>query len=146
MSIIEKKKILVCDSQNFFSKILKKKFGKEFDIERSTFYLPMSGYSQETHFLIYVIYNERELAWFKRIFRKKIPVLVCVFSKEVLSYISNMEKGDVFFLLNGSQKIKNDIVDELSHFLNYSVSGHCDLVLGQYVSHEYDLESYNWEV
>jgi hypothetical protein len=146
MSIIERKKILVCDSQNFFSKILKKKFGKEFDIERSTFYLPMSGYSQETHFFIYVIYNERELAWFKRILKKKIPVLVCVFNREVLRSISYMEKGDVFFLLNGSQKIKNDIVDELSYFLNYSVSGHCDLVLGQYVSHEYDLESYNWEV
>jgi hypothetical protein len=145
MSVIEKKKILVCDSQNFFSKVLRKNFSKEFDIERSTFYLPMGEYSKQAHFLIYAIYNDRELAWFKRIFKKKIAVLVCVFNKEVLRHIAYMEKGDSFFLLNGSQKIKNDILGELSDFLKYSVSGYSDLVLGRYVSHEYDFESHDFE-
>jgi hypothetical protein len=146
MNRIKIKKILVCDSQNFFSKLLVKNFSKEFAIERSTFYHPMDAYSQETHLLIYVIYNDKELTSFKRIFRKKMTVLVCVFNKQVLRDISYMEKGNRFFLLNGSQKIKNEILTELSDFLNYSVTGYGELVLGRYLSHEYDFESCQFEI
>jgi hypothetical protein len=146
MDGIKKKKILVCDSQNFFSKLLKKKFSKEFDIERSAFYRPMGAYSQQNDLIIYVIYNDKELSWFKRIFLKKITVLVCVFNKEVLRQISYMEKGDRFFLLNGSQKIKNEIITELGDFLNYSLTGCGEFNLGRYLSHEYDFESCDFEI
>lgn len=142
MSGVEKKKILVCDSQNFLCKILK----KSFDIERFKYYAPMGNY-YSSHILIYVLYNERELSWFKRIFRKGIPVLVCVFNKKVLHEITFfLEKGDCFFLLDGSQINKSEILSVVKLFLNYSVTGYSQFSLGRYIFHEYGFDFYDSEL
>ncbi|UPZ17867.1 hypothetical protein [Flavobacterium humidisoli] len=139
MDCSEKKKILICDSQNFVSKIVKKNFGEQYDIERSAFFVPMVMYDDYENFLIYIIYNAEEFSLFKNIFNKRTITIVCVFNKKLTKEISQLKKGDSFFILDGSDKTKRDIVLEFNEFLKYSIHGHRESILSQNVSRKYNL-------
>jgi hypothetical protein len=118
MVYYSKKKILVCDSQNFISKILKKNFGEEFEIERLVFFISGGG-RDYLNFLIYVIYNEEEFVLFKNMFSKKKNVIVYVFNIKMLKELSRIQKDYGFFLFDGTDKIKGEIALQFKSFLYF---------------------------
>lgn len=109
-----KKKVVVFDNQNYISKVLKNKFHEEisFDLYKKFKYFDKS--LKEYSIAIFVIYSEDEILNLMKVYKKKIPLIICSFNKETLK---NLRKIDNIMLLDAS-KILPEIVNQLKIYFS----------------------------
>lgn len=113
---MENNRVLVYDNQHGFSRFLNKMFGKVYDFaifKKFEGHFDFESFKKEYLLAFFVVYSEKDLIDFIKIYRKGLPVVVCSFNKDMLRKFESIT--DVS-LMNTSRS-KKDLVNDFQIYL-----------------------------
>jgi len=110
---MEKKRVLVSDSQGAFLKMFKRKFKEEFDFIEDSFFNRKE--TKEFDHILLMIHNHNELLNFLALEKKESNVLVCLFNLQFYRSLSFLAETNNLILFDES-KTRNEILKELKTF------------------------------
>lgn len=112
-----KKKGIVFDNQNYFSKIVKNKFKEHivFDMHKN-----FKNFDKNNNYsiLIFVIYSEDDIYNLLKVNNLGIPIIICAFNKERLTKLRRLEN---IMLLDASKILPEIIVQLQSYFARLNI-------------------------
>ncbi|CAA9200437.1 hypothetical protein [Flavobacterium collinsii] len=114
---MELDKILVYDYHNYFSRLLKYKFKKDFDFKVFKSFDRIKNFDEiknDYSIIVFVIYSETDLFDFVRIYGRGFHILVAIHNKEILK---KMKKVSDIFLLDISST-QNEMLEGITNFFS----------------------------
>ncbi|MDW8850696.1 hypothetical protein SD960_11370 [Flavobacterium sp. MMLR14_040] len=111
------KKMFVYDSQHGFSRFINKEFGKDFQFEilkKITDDTVLLNMKEHYLLIFFVVYSEKDLFDFLKIYNQDVPIAVCSFKKEILD---KFNFNNDFMLLDISA-LKSEWINKVRMVLN----------------------------
>ncbi|MFW0739986.1 hypothetical protein [Flavobacterium sp. T12S277] len=112
-----KRKGLIYDSQKYFSRFLKHEFQEDYSFDAYCNFKYFDKVLDKYSVIVFVIYSEKELLDFLKVYRKEIPLIICSFNNGILSELGKIEE----VLLLDTSKLKPEIINELKSYFNYLI-------------------------
>lgn len=109
-----KKKGLIYDSQNYFSRFLKYEFKDHFSFDVYKNFKNFDDVLDEYTFMLFVVYSDQELIDLLRIYKRGVPLIVSTLNQDIRSKLEKIEG----ILLFDQSKIKSEMRAELKFYIN----------------------------
>ncbi|KLT69301.1 hypothetical protein AB674_13095 [Flavobacterium sp. ABG] len=100
---MEKRTVLVCDTNKVFVKMFKKKLRQEFEFVDHSLLTEDAIKDENFDGLIFVVYNKIELVNLLKVYKRETNVLVCVFNEQLFARTAFLEEFSGVVLLDGSK-------------------------------------------
>ncbi|TDE48574.1 hypothetical protein [Flavobacterium sp. GT3P67] len=113
-----KKKGIVFDNQNYFSKIVKHKFKEYILFDTYNNFKNFDKKNNNYSILIFVIYSEDDVYNLLKVNNLEIPMIICAFNKERLMKLRRLEN---IMLLDASKLLPEIIVQLQSYFARLNI-------------------------
>lgn len=110
----KKKKVLIYDSQNCFSRFLKYEFKEHFSFDVYKNFKKFDNVLDRYTFMIFVVYSDQELIDLLRIYKRGVPLIVSTLNQDIKLKLDKIED----ILLFDQSKIKSEMRAELRFYFN----------------------------
>ncbi|MEO8532444.1 MAG: hypothetical protein ABI441_01775 [Flavobacterium sp.] len=108
---MENNKVLIYDNQHGFSRFLTKIFGEAYDFEIFKKFdnsLDFDNFEKEYLLAFFVIYSEKDLFDFIKIYRKGVPLVVCSYNEVLLHQLESITDVNIINTSKSKQELVND--------------------------------------
>lgn len=108
---MENNKVLIYDNQHGFSRFLTKIFGAVYDFKIFKKFdnnFDLESFEKEYLLAFFVLYSEKNLFDFMKIYRKGVPLVVCSFNEELLHQFESITDINVINTSRCKQELVND--------------------------------------
>lgn len=117
-SMMLKKKGVVFDTQNYFSKLVKHKFKEHISFESYKNLEKFDKKNCDHSIIIFVIYSEYEFYNLMKVYNIGIPMIICAFNKEILI---KFKRAENMMLLDASKILPEIIIQLQSYFVRLNI-------------------------